>query len=131
MSGDLPRILVTGGCGFIGSEFVRRLIKKGYKTIVVDKLTYAGELKRLEDVKEKYTFHKVDICNKTQIKSIFKKERPQVLVNFAAQTHVDRSIIDSTPFIETNIKGAKVLLEFFKKSPTAHREAETAKAHRG
>lgn len=115
MSPDLTCILVTGGYGFIGSEFVRRLIKSGYKTIVVDKLTYAGELKRLEDVKGKYTFHKADICNKTQIESIFRKERPQILVNFAAATHVDRSIQDATVFLETNINGIKVLLEASRK----------------
>ncbi|MCD6093869.1 MAG: dTDP-glucose 4,6-dehydratase [Candidatus Omnitrophica bacterium] len=105
------RILVTGGAGFIGSEFVRQIIPEGYKPIVVDKLTYAGDLKRLKEVRGKYKFYKADICNKKKIEEIFAREKPQIIVNFAAETHVDRSIINATPFIETNIKGTQVLLD--------------------
>lgn len=111
MHRKLSKILVTGGAGFIGSAFVRQQIKKGYDIIVVDKLTYAGDLGRLKEVEGEYTFYKVDICNKTQVDSIFAKERPQIIVNFSAETHVDRSIQDSTPFIQTNIKGTQVLLD--------------------
>ena len=109
------KILVTGGAGFIGSEFVRQCVKKGYKIIVVDKLTYAGDLKRLKEARGKYKFYKADICNKKKIEEIFEKEKPRIVTNFAAQTHVDRSIVDATPFIETNIMGTQVLLDASKK----------------
>ena len=115
MRKDLSKILVTGGAGFMGSEFVRQLLKKGYEIIVIDKLTYAGDLERLKEVIGKYKFYQVDICNRKQIESIFKKEEPHLVVNFAAETHVDRSIKDASTFIETNIKGVQVLLEASRK----------------
>jgi len=115
MRKKLPKILVTGGAGFIGSEFVRQGIKESYKILVVDKLTYAGDFERLKEVKNKHKFYKVDICNKKRIDEIFKKEQPEIVVNFAAETHVDRSITDSPPFIETNIKGTQILLDVSKK----------------
>ena len=93
------------------SEFVRQAVKQGYKTVVVDKLTYAGDLERLKEAKGKFKFYKADICNQKQIESILTKERPEVVINFAAETHVDRSIVDASPFIETNIKGTQVLLD--------------------
>lgn len=113
MRKNLSKILVTGGAGFIGSAFVKGLLsRKGApELIVVDKLTYAGDLERLREVKEKYKFYRVDICDKPRIDSIFKKERPDAVVNFAASTHVDRSIVDATPFIETNVRGTQVLLD--------------------
>ncbi|MBL7197089.1 MAG: dTDP-glucose 4,6-dehydratase [Candidatus Omnitrophica bacterium] len=109
------KILITGGAGFIGSEFVRQAVRKGYKPVVIDKLTYAGDLRRLEEVKGKYKFYKADICNKKKIGGIFSKEKPEVVTNFAASTHVDRSIQDASPFIETNIKGTQILLDAAKK----------------
>lgn len=111
----IPKILVTGGAGFIGSEFVRQSVAKGYQVIVVDKLTYAGDLGRLADVKGKYKFYKADICNKKTIGNIFRRERPQYVSHFAAESHVDRSIKDAGPFIETNIKGTQVLLDACRK----------------
>lgn len=107
----IPKLLVTGGAGFIGSEFVRLAVENGYNVSVVDKITYAGDLKRLGKIKGKYRFYKADICNKKQIGEVFEKERPQVLINFSAETHVDRSIKDSSVFLETNIGGTKVLLD--------------------
>ena len=105
------RILVTGGCGFIGSEFVRQAVAQGYDVVVVDKLTYAGTLKRLEEVEGKYKFYNIDINEKAKLDSIFKKENPRVIIHFAAETHVDRSIRDVTPFIDTNVKGTNTLLD--------------------
>lgn len=111
----IHKILVTGGAGFIGSVFVRSAIKRGYKVVVCDKLTYAGDLKRLSEVDGKYKFYKVNICNYEKIESIFKKERPETIVNFAAETHVDRSILDSKAFTETNIIGTHILLDLSRK----------------
>lgn len=112
----LCKILVAGGAGFIGSAFVKQAIAKGYGIIVVDKLTYAGDLRRLETVKNKYKFFKTDICSHKLIGQIFDKERPDFAVNFAAQTHVDRSIHNAKPFIETNVVGTEVLLGISRKS---------------
>lgn len=111
----LYKILVTGGAGFIGSAFVRQAVKKGYKVIVVDKLTYAGDVARLKDVKNKYKFIRSDICNQKQIESVFSAHKPDCLINFAAQTHVDRSIHNAKPFIETNVVGAEALLGLSRK----------------
>lgn len=108
-------LLVTGGAGFIGSEFVRQGANLGYKITVVDKLTYAGDLNRLKEVKGRYKFYKVDICNKKKIDEVFKKEKPDVVIHFAAESHVDRSIVDGTSFIESNIKGTHVLLDISRK----------------
>ena len=105
------KILVAGGASFIGSEFTRQAIEKGYKTIVVDKMTYAGDTGRLESVKAKIKFYKQDICDKTKIVSTFKKEKPQIVINFAAESHVDRSILGSDEFIRTNVCGTQVLLD--------------------
>lgn len=104
-------ILVTGGAGFIGSEFVRQISLRSYEVVVVDKITYAGDSKRLKDTEGRYKFYKVDICNKAGIDEIFKKENPQIVVHFAAATHVDRSIIDASSFMHTNVKGTQNLLD--------------------
>ncbi len=110
------KLLVTGGAGFIGSEFVRQAVDKGYKVSVVDKLTYAGDLKRLKEVEDKITFYKADITNREFIEHIFKVEKPDVVVHWAAESHVDRSILDASPFIETNVKGTQVLLDVAKEN---------------
>lgn len=115
------KILITGGAGFIGSAFVRLLSRglspKGtvLEIIVVDKLTYAGDLKRLQDAKDKFKFYKTDICNKKQVEAIFAKEKPDIVVHFAAESHVDRSINDATSFIKTNILGTQVIMDLSRK----------------
>jgi dTDP-glucose 4,6-dehydratase len=110
------KLLVTGGAGFIGSEFVRQGVKKGYNIVVVDKLTYAGDLERLKEVENKIKFYKADITNREFIEYIFKSEKPDIVVHWAAESHVDRSILDASPFIETNVKGTQVLLDVAKES---------------
>lgn len=114
MEKNKARILVTGGAGFIGSAFVR-LLAGDVPFAIVDKLTYAGDLKRLDEVKGEFKFYKTDICSKKQIEAIFSKEKPDIVVHFAAESHVDRSINDASPFIETNIKGTQVLLDASRK----------------
>ncbi len=111
MRARLPKILITGGAGFIGSAFVRLAASRGICPVVVDKLTYAGDLARLKDAEGKYKFYQADICNAKEINQIFKKEAPDCVVNFAAETHVDRSIRDAASFIDTNIRGTQVLLD--------------------
>ncbi|MBA3066845.1 dTDP-glucose 4,6-dehydratase [bacterium] len=114
MKKKYKKLLVTGGAGFIGSEFVRQNAGK-YKIAVVDKLTYAGDIKRLAEVAGKYSFYKTDICDEREIDSVFKKEKPDAVVHFAAESHVDRSIDNAGPFMTTNIIGTQVLLDAAKK----------------
>src|SRR3990172_8453640 len=111
----MKKLLVTGGAGFIGSEFVRQGVERGYKIAVVDKLTYAGDLSRISRLEKSITFYRTDIANRDFIEHIFKIERPDIIVHWAAESHVDRSIIDAAPFMETNINGTHVLLEISRK----------------
>jgi dTDP-glucose 4,6-dehydratase len=104
-------VLVAGGAGFIGSEFTRHAVSGGMRVIVVDKLTYAGDLGRLSDIKGRFAFYRQDICDAPGIRRIFRRVSPDCVVNFAAETHVDRSIREAAPFIATNVTGAQVLLE--------------------
>jgi dTDP-glucose 4,6-dehydratase len=108
------KLLVTGGAGFIGSEFVRSGVKKGYVIVVVDKLSYAGDLERLKEAGDRIAFYKADITDRGSIENIFKQEKPDIIVHFAAESHVDRSIVDPSPFLDTNIKGTQVLLDISK-----------------
>ncbi|OGQ38067.1 MAG: dTDP-glucose 4,6-dehydratase, partial [Deltaproteobacteria bacterium RIFCSPLOWO2_01_FULL_42_9] len=107
----MKKLLITGGAGFIGSECVRQGVKRGYKIVVADKLTYAGDLERIGDVEKGTTFYNADITNRESLTHIFKKEKPEAVIHWAAESHVDRSIVDASPFLETNIKGTQVLLE--------------------
>ncbi len=109
------KLLVTGGAGFMGSEFVRQAVNRGFDVVVVDKLTYAGDLARLQDVEDRYRFYRSDITNKEFIYHIFESEKPDAVVHFAAESHVDRSILDPEPFIRSNVVGTMVLLEAAKK----------------
>ncbi len=112
----LFKALITGGAGFIGSAFVRRAIIQGrYRVTVVDKLTYAADLARLGQVRGRYSFYKVDICNRKRLEEVFKQGRPEIVLHFAAETHVDRSILDSGVFIRTNINGTQSLLDLSRK----------------
>jgi len=105
------RFLITGGAGFIGCNFVRHMLKKRPEDeiVVLDKLTYAGRIENLQDVMDKITFIKGDICNR---KDIEKVGNCDVVFNFAAETHVDRSIIDAGIFVKTDVLGTYNLLEY-------------------
>ena len=113
------KIIVTGGAGFIGGNFVHYMINKysDYQIICLDKLTYAGNLETLEPVmnNKNFKFIKGDIADRPFIYSLFETERPDIVVNFAAESHVDRSIEDPEIFLKTNILGTNVLLDACKK----------------
>ncbi|MFI5028966.1 MAG: GDP-mannose 4,6-dehydratase, partial [Solirubrobacterales bacterium] len=99
-------VLVTGGAGFIGSNFVRLLLSEtGARVLVLDKLTYAGSLESLAGVLNdpRLTFLQGDIADRQEVRRLFAEHRPTAVVNFAAESHVDRSIEDASAFIETNV----------------------------
>ncbi len=112
-------ILVTGGAGFIGGNFIHYMMKKypDYRIICVDCLTYAGNLETLEPVMENknFKFYKVNITDRTAIDKVFSEERPDIVVNFAAESHVDRSIENPEVFLMTNIIGTQVLMDASRK----------------
>ena len=111
----MKRFIVTGGYGFIGSSLIKLLLKKKFKVFNIDKLSYSAQKYNLRDVKSKnYLFKKLDINNKKEIIKIFKKFKPHGIFNLAADTHVDRSINDSSNFIKNNILGIYNLLEAIK-----------------
>ena len=107
----MEKLLVTGGAGFIGSEFARECVKRGYDIIMVDNLTYAGDVERVNEVEKGIRFYKGDIINRDFIGHVFKTEKPDIVVHWAAESHVDRSILDAAPFLETNVLGTYILLE--------------------
>lgn len=112
-------VIVTGGAGFIGSNFVYYMLKKysDYKIVCVDCLTYAGNLSTLEKALENpnFKFYKTDICDREEIYRIFEAEKPSIVVNFAAESHVDRSIDNPEVFLKTNILGTQVLMDACRK----------------
>ncbi len=109
------KVLVTGGAGFIGSNFGRYMVKKypEYNIVNLDSLTYAGNLENLKDIEElsNYKFVKGDIADRQFINQLFKEEKFDYVLNFAAESHVDRSITNPDIFIQTNIQGTQVLLD--------------------
>ncbi len=116
------KILVTGGAGFIGSAFVRMAIAQTDARIVnLDKLTYAGNLGNLAEVQgnERYRFVHGDICDQALVDSILAGEKPQAIVHFAAESHVDRSILSPEPVFQTNLRGTFTLLEAARRHGTA------------
>ena len=115
----MKKILVTGGAGFIGSNFVRYMLNKyqDYKIINLDLLTYAGNIKSLDDIKDtpNYLFVKGDIADNKLVDKIVSENKIDVIINFAAESHVDRSITNPDIFVKTNVLGTQNLLEVAKK----------------
>ncbi len=115
----MKKVLVTGGCGFIGSNFIKHLltnpeVNEELRIFNLDKQTYAGQGKNIEhmglDKDRRYKFIKGDICDKNLVDKIFQQEKPGIIFNFAAESHVDRSIDNSNNFMNTNIFGSVNLL---------------------
>lgn len=108
-------ILVTGGAGFIGSNFIFYMLEKhpDERIVCVDKLTYAGNLSTLKPVfkDSRFKFYRTDICDRQAIYKIFEDERPDIVINFAAESHVDRSIENPEVFLQTNILGTQVMMD--------------------
>ena len=113
------KILITGGAGFIGSNFIHYLLRKygDIEIVNYDKLTYAGNIDNLKDIEDdsRYTFVKGDICNAKLVEDVVKKESVDQIVNFAAESHVDRSITGPEVFIKTDVLGTFTLLEACRK----------------
>jgi len=111
-------ILVTGGCGFIGSNFVKYMLDvyQDYNVVNLDKLTYAGNPENLEEITNNphYQFVRGDICNRADVESCIRDSKVDIIINFAAESHVDRSIMGPAIFIETNVGGTNVLLDIAK-----------------
>ncbi|MCC8111773.1 MAG: dTDP-glucose 4,6-dehydratase [Ruminococcus sp.] len=112
-------IIVTGGAGFIGSNFVLYMLKNQSedRIICLDKLTYAGNLSTLQSVMDhpNFRFVKADICDRETVYQVFEEEKPNIVVNFAAESHVDRSIEDPGIFLQTNVMGTAVLMDACRK----------------
>ncbi len=123
MERKLHNILITGGCGFIGSNFIHYLFSESSfkgNVINVDNLTYAGNLENLENIQEehggkRYFFEKTDICDRNEIERIFKKYNIDTVIHFAAESHVDRSVLGPETFIKTNVMGTYTLLDVARK----------------
>jgi dTDP-glucose 4,6-dehydratase len=109
----MMKALITGGAGFIGSALTRRLVGDGWSVVVVDKLTYAGHLSSLAPVSQSkgYAFAKVDICDRAALDDVFAAHQPDIVFHLAAESHVDRSIAQASPFVATNIVGTFNVLE--------------------
>lgn len=115
----LMKIIVTGGAGFIGSNFIFYVLKQHPEAdiICLDKLTYAGNLATLAPIMDHshFQFRKLDICDRDSVYQLFEEEHPDIVVNFAAESHVDRSISDPEIFLQTNIIGTSVLMDACRK----------------
>ncbi len=113
------KIIVTGGAGFIGSNFIYHMLDKypDYKIVCIDSLTYAGNLSTLESALNNinFEFYKMDICDREAVYDLFKDQCPNMVVNFAAESHVDRSIENPEVFLKTNILGTQVLMDACRK----------------
>jgi dTDP-glucose 4,6-dehydratase len=107
------KLIVTGGAGFIGSAFVRQAVSEAIDVVNLDKLTYAGNLENLETVENSphYRFAEGDICDGPFVRNLLDREKPDGVVHFAAESHVDRSILGPEAFFETNLRGTFTLLE--------------------
>ena len=116
----MKNIMVTGGAGFIGANFILYMLKKyeDINIVNVDKLTYAGNLKNLREVEDdpRYTFVQADICDRKSIKPLFEKHDIDTVINFAAESHVDRSIDGPEVFVRTNVLGTTALLDAARKA---------------
>lgn len=127
----MKRLMITGGAGFIGSNFTRYMLEKypDYTLVVYDKLTYAGRLENLQDVAEKfsdrYAFVKGDICDAKTVEQTLKEYKLDTIVNFAAETHVDRSLMAPGSFIQTDVYGTYVLLEAAKNLELRYHQIST------
>ncbi len=112
-------IVVTGGAGFIGGNFIHFMLGKysDYRIVCIDSLTYAGNMETLEPVKDNsnFAFYKIDITDREAVYKLFEDEKPHIIVNFAAESHVDRSIENPAVFLETNIMGTQVLMDACRK----------------
>ena len=117
-------VIVTGGAGFIGSNFIYHMLNKhpDYRIVCLDKLTYAGNLSTLAPAlnNPNFRFVKADICDREAVYKLFGEEKPNVVVNFAAESHVDRSIEDPSVFLQTNIIGTATLMDASRKIGRAH-----------
>jgi dTDP-glucose 4,6-dehydratase len=111
------KILVTGGAGFIGSAFVRLTVGAGHTIVNYDKLTYAGNLENLTAVEDQpgYTFVRGDICDAVAVEAVFAEHKPEAVVHFAAESHVDRSILSPEPVVATNFMGSFQMLDAAKR----------------
>ena len=112
---DKKTIIVTGGAGFIGSNFVYHILNKypDYRIVCIDCLTYAGNLSTLEEAMKNpnFRFCKVNICDRDAVRKVFEEEHPDIVINFAAESHVDRSIEDPEIFLRTNTMGTQVMMD--------------------
>lgn len=125
----MRRILVTGGCGFIGSALCRHLFGAGHEVLNLDKLTYAGNPESLRDIatSNRYHFAQIDICDGENVSAQLQRFQPDQVVHLAAESHVDRSIVGASAFIETNITGTFSMLQaarsYWDKLPAERRDA--------